>query len=65
MANQERVIIASVTVGEPPASVRTMADWYVWRRQEDERMERELARQREAWFEAQRAIAEARGACET
>jgi hypothetical protein len=61
MAEQERIIIAQVTARDPPASVRTNADWLVWRRQEDERMERELAEQREAWFEAQRVIARARG----
>lgn len=41
--------IAHVKAGDPPASVKTLADWIAWRVAENQRMERELERQREAY----------------
>lgn len=38
-------VIASVTCGTPPASVRTHDDWTVWRKEEDARMANEAAQQ--------------------
>ena len=35
----------------PPATVRTLAQWQEWRRQEDERMYAELQAAIEAWIE--------------
>jgi hypothetical protein len=45
-----RIPIARVVARHSPASVRTLADWMVWRAQEDERMRREMDEQIEAWF---------------
>jgi len=47
------VVIAHVTVNQPPDSVRTDAEWVVWREQENQRMAREAGEQAAAFFELQ------------
>ena len=46
----DRCLVAHVRCGTPPRGL-TLSEWLAWRRFEDERMERELAEQREAYFE--------------
>jgi len=51
MTNREQRIVAKTECTDPPDTVRTVADWFDWRLQENARMAKAIADQLAAHFE--------------